>query len=719
MQKILIFSSLFAILLFFNATFSKSQTTAQNIVNPFQLSEEIELDGNFSEKCWENASKVTNFLQREPDNGKPSTELTEVAICYNSNTLYIGVWCYDKNAESIVKKGMKRDFEYWRDDIFQIVLDPYNQQTSGYLFIVNANGARGDALISRLQDGNFSWNGIWDVETKITDEGWFAEIEIPFSTLKFPDTEIQTWGANFERNIRHKVEQVRWQGWALDNDFTNLMVAGKIEDFKNITGQENLIFKPYALGGLSFISGEERKDITKIGGEIIYPITNSLNLSTTFNTDFAQIESDQLQVNITRFSKYYPEKRDFFLENSSIFNFLLNGSDNLFYSRNIGIDNGNLVPIIVGTKLTGSVNSTNIGLLSIQTDKQNDLMSTNYSVGRVEHNLNTNYTIGGIFTSKYNENQRNFAYGIDGNYSTSEFLGKYNLNVAGAFAQTNTQNGKNTDNNSITLYLNYPNSFLESEFLYNQIQKNFNPELGYVRRRNIKHISNRIEIKPRVNGWNGIRNFYFVPIDFNTYLTDETNKVESMRYELTPIGLSFISGDFVKFQIEYNYDRLDEAFSISDNFEFAAGKYDYNIYTLQVDTYGGRRLTSWFWFGVGDYYDADYLALEAYMQYSLTSKLSMSGSYSLNDIERDALKFISNQISGRIEYSFNPKLYSTLFAQWNDEIEDILLNFRINWIPVVGSDVYFVVNQRIATEGKVFDLKDMSVLLKVIWRFSV
>jgi hypothetical protein len=158
---------------------------------------------------------------------------------------------------------------------------------------------------------------------------------------------------------------------------------------------------------------------------------------------------------------------------------------------------------------------------------------------------------------------------------------------------------------------------------------------------------------------------------------------------------------------------------MSDNFEFTAGEYEYNIYSLVVDTYGGRRLTSWFWFGVGDYYDADYLGAEAYLQYSLTSKLSMSGSYSLNDIQRDDQGFVSNQISGRIEYSFNPKLYSTLFAQWNDEIEDILLNFRINWIPVVGSDVYFVINQRITTESKVFDLKDMSVLLKVIWRFAI
>ncbi len=719
MNKNLLFVFYFLLFTIILPNLLYSQSITSNSIIPLLTDEKIELDGNLTEKCWESATKITNFSQHEPDNSKPSSELTKVAVCYNSNKLYIGVWCYDKGVQGIVKKGMKRDFEFWRDDIFQIVLDPYNQQTSGYLFIVNANGARGDALISRLQNGNFSWNGVWDVETNITDEGWFAEIEIPFSTLKFPDSEIQTWGANFERNIRHKVEQVRWQGWALDNDFTNLMVAGKIEGFKNIAGKENLIFKPYALGGLSFIAGEEYKDITKIGGEITYPITNSLNLSTTFNTDFAQIESDQLQVNITRFSKYYPEKRDFFLENSSIFNFLLNGSDNLFYSRNIGIDKGNLVPIIVGTKLTGSLNSTNIGLLSIQTDKQNDLMSTNYSVGRVEHNLNTNYTIGGIFTSKYNENQRNFAYGVDGNYSTSEFLGKYNLNVAGAFAQTNTQNGKNADNNSFTFYLNYPNSFIESAFLYNQIQKNFNPELGYVRRRNIKHISYELDIKPRVNGWLGIRNFYFAPIEFSTYLTDETNEVESMRYELSPIGFSLMSGDFVKFQIEYNYDRLDEAFSMSDNFEFTAGEYEYNIYSLVVDTYGGRRLTSWFWFGVGDYYDADYLGAEAYLQYSLTSKLSMSGSYSLNDIQRDDQGFVSNQISGRIEYSFNPKLYSTLFAQWNDEIEDILLNFRINWIPVVGSDVYFVINQRITTESKVFDLKDMSVLLKVIWRFAI
>jgi len=270
------------------------------------------LDGILNEKVWGSADKISSFTQREPKNGEPSTERTEVAFCYDDEKLYIGVWCYDQNPTQIIRKGMRRDFENWRDDTFSLVLDPYNDKTSGYVFIINSNGARRDGILSKFGNGNYNWNGIWDTEAKLTNEGWFAEIEIPFSTLNFPEKEIQEWGINFKRDIRHKVEEVLWQGWNLNSNVTNLQNAGKIIFNEKISGNSILDIKPYGL-----IGGEHNRDnnnriLHKIGGDANMSIAQNLKLSLTVNTDFAQVESDELKVNLTRFSMYFPEKRDFF-----------------------------------------------------------------------------------------------------------------------------------------------------------------------------------------------------------------------------------------------------------------------------------------------------------------------------------------------------------------------------------------------------------------------
>jgi len=211
-----------------------------NIIIPIKIKEKINLNGELDEKIWENIPKINNFTQREPNNGEPATEKTEVAFCYDDEKLYIGLWCYDNNPSKIIRKGMKRDFENWRDDTFSLVIDPNNDKTRGYVFIINSNGARRDGTLSQFGNVNYSWNGIWDVATQITPDGWFAELEIPFSTLNFSEKEPQEWGINFKRDIRHKVEEVLWQGWILNSSVTNLQNAGKILFNEPISGKQVL-----------------------------------------------------------------------------------------------------------------------------------------------------------------------------------------------------------------------------------------------------------------------------------------------------------------------------------------------------------------------------------------------------------------------------------------------------------------------------------------------
>lgn len=690
-----------------------------NSIIPTKISDKIKLDGNLDEEIWKESNKITSFTQREPKSGEPATERTEVAFCYDSDKLYVGVWCFDQNPFKIIRKGMKRDFENWRDDTFSLVLDPNNDKTSGYVFIINSNGARRDGILSKFGNVNYSWNGIWDVESNLTEEGWFAEIEIPFSTLSFSDKDTQEWGINFKRDIRHKVEEVLWQGWSLNSNVTNLQNAGKIVFNEKISGNQILELKPYVMAGTEFYPNGTRSDIGKVGGDANVAISQNVKLNLTFNTDFAQVESDELKVNLTRFSLFFPEKRDFFLESNNIFDFSLNEDNtSLFYSRRIGIYKGKLVPVIAGGKITGRIDNTTFGLISIQNDKYADLPTTNSSILRLEQSIGEKLKIGGILTSLINNNRSNLVYGSDINYTTNEFLGDKNLVLAGRFAQTNTNDLNNLKNNAYSFGIIYPNNLIESSLLFTGIQRDFNAELGFVNRTNTKSLSYNLEFRPRINN-DIIRNFYLQPISLNTYWTDETNQLESMSISVIPIGVSFKSGDFINFRINRQYDRLDKGFKIKDDFEFLPGEYWFNSYSIEIDTYGGRPLTSWFWVQFGNYYDAEYLNFIGFLAYNLNKHINMNASYSINKLNKNNSELLDNKITTRLDFSLSPKLSSSLYAQYSDLLNEVLINFRINWIPVVGSDVYLVINQSINRNQPNWTLANTTILSKFVWRIPV
>ncbi len=694
-----------------------SQQTSKII--PTKINQSIKLDGNLDEKIWKELQQTDNFTQREPQNGEPATEKTEVAFCYDDEKLYVGIWCYDKNPSKIIRKGMRRDFENWRDDTFSLVIDPNNDKTSGYVFIINSNGARRDGTLSKFGNVNYSWNGIWDVATQLTDEGWFAEIEIPFSTLNFSEKESQEWGINFKRDIRHKVEEVLWQGWSRNSNVTNLYNAGKIVFNDRISGKQILELKPYAMFGAELHPSTPPTQIGKLGGDANIGITQNVKLNLTFNTDFAQVESDELKVNLTRFSLYFPEKRDFFLESNNIFDFALSeDGGSLFYSRRIGINQNQLIPIIAGAKLTGRIDNTTFGIISIQNDKFEDNPSINSSIVRLEQSVGDKIKFGGILTSRIDQKYSNLVYGTDLNYTTNDFLGDKNLVLAGRLARTNTTNAINTNNNAFALGVIYPNNLIETSLMFTQIQDNFNAELGFIERTNIKNLNYNLELRPRIDG-DLIRNLFIRPISLNSYWTNSTGELESMNISVTPIGISFNSGDFISFQFHRKFDRLDNSFNLKDDFTFEPGEYWFNSYSIEFDTYGGRPLTSWFLIKYGNYYDADYLNFYGFLAYNFNRHLNMNITYSINKLNKDNAEFLENKFSTRVDFSINPKLSSSLYAQYSDFFKEILINFRINWIPVVGSDVYFVINQSISPNNKNWSIENTTILSKFVWRIPV
>lgn len=274
------------------------------------IKEKIDFDGKLIEPVWIAAPVINNFTQRELDFGKPSTELTKVAIIYDDLALYIGVWCYQKQ-ETLVAKFMQRGFEFDTEDNFEAIISPFNDKRNGYLFVINPNAARADALVSGQESSNINWNGVWDAKTSITSEGWFAEIRIPFNSLQFKKQAIHNWAINFERNIRSKNEQVLWQGWSRDYELENIAQAGTLAGLANIGYAKRFELKPYGLAGFERREGDKPNYPAKAGADLNVNLTPTLKLNLTTNTDFAQVEADRIAVNLSRFNFFYPKKESF------------------------------------------------------------------------------------------------------------------------------------------------------------------------------------------------------------------------------------------------------------------------------------------------------------------------------------------------------------------------------------------------------------------------
>ena len=713
---------LFLLVVFFQiALFSEAQRSYPDTLHAYYTEQKIDLDGKLTEECWQNAMHIHNFTQRELYEGEQPTERTEVAIVYTTNTLYIGFWGYDSEPDKIIAQKMKRDFQWGTDDNFEVIISTFNDNRNGYLFVINPNGARADVLISNEGEGfNKSWNGVWDVAATVTDEGWFAEIQIPFSTLKFKKEENLVWGINFERNIRYKREQIMWQGWYRIYELEKISQAGKLNGLQNIKSKKKVELKPYISGGVETLDEKKWDDRYKIGGDVNIDITPTLKLNMTVNTDFAQVESDRARINLSRFSLYYPEKRQFFLEAKDLFQMNMGHRNQVFYSRTIGLQDGQEIPIYGGARLFGKENRTSVGVMSIQTASRGDsVLTTNYSVARVRQDLGNQSSIGAIVTSKLLNGRYNIVYGADFTYSTSKIFNDKNLIINGAVAQSQTSDSINQRNFSYKFSLSYPNDWIEYDLAIVGIQQNFNPEMGFLRRNNYRMYYTELQFNPRPKFWPFFRNLNLKPLDINYYVNEETNQLESIFYELRPFGFVTRSGEVTEFNVQWLFDRLEEPFELLDTIVIPEGEYWDTRGEVQLETFRGRKLSGEIFLNWGKFYTGKRTRLSLSGNYSVNKHWNLSAEWNRNFLKFDELDFITDELGGRVIYAYNPKLNTSMFGQWNNEDDEILLNFRINWIPKIGSDFYFVVNQVIETSNGHLRFTETTILAKLIWRFAI
>lgn len=684
--------------------------------------EQIKLDGLLNELCWLNASAIENFTQREQNEGDPATERTRIAVVYNTNEIYFGIWCFDSEPDKISAQQMARDFCWSSDDNIEIMISTFNDNRNGYLFVTNPNGAMADVWVGdEGHSWNKDWNSVWDVAVDINEKGWFAEIVIPFSTLKFKKDSAQVWGINFERNIRRKKEQLMWQGWSRLYDVEKISQGGKLTGINNIKQGTKIEIKPYVLGGFEF-SEEKTKNAGKIGGEINFDITPTLKLNFTANTDFAQVESDRKQINLTRFSLYYPEKRQFFLEGSNYYDMNVD-KVNLFYSRRIGIDQNTEVPIIGGIRLFGKLNKTNIGIMSIQTNAKDSIPTTNYSVIKVNQDIFKQSRIGMIVTQKYSKNHYNRVYGTSFIYSTSEFFGEKNFIGGGSFAVSETKifgetENLNRNNLSYDVFFCYPNDVIEYVLGFTTVESGFNPEMGFTMRKNFQMLYTELQFNPRFKNLPFFRNLIFKPFDINYYINDETKKLESVFYEWRPFGFVSKSGEFFEFNIQHIFDKPTEDFELIDSVYIPAGNYWDNRFEIQFSTFRGRKITTDASINIGEFYTGHRQEYEFYIHLNFNKHLNIGVDWQRNYIQLPQKSFTTDEVGGRIDYAFNPKLQTSMFAQWNNENNNVIVNYRINWIPKIGSYFYFVINQEFNTDNGI-KVERTTIIGKLIWRFAL
>ena len=689
------------------------------------------LDGVLDEEVWHRAQHVDQFTQRELTEGASVSERTEVAVVYTKNALYIGAWCYDNTPDGIRALEYARDFNNALDDDFQVLLDTYNDDRNGFLFITNPIAARRDAQILNNGDGfNQFWNGVWNVATTRTDSGWFAEFRIPFITLKYPDQGgEQVWGINFERNIRRKREEVRWRGWQRDYSFRQVNQAGQLTGLKDIRSGNFVELKPYAIGGRQWNSDGEtqnrRDNLGDIGGDINYLVTPNVRANLTVNTDFAQVEVDRQQINLTRFPLFFPERREFFLEGQDYFDMGFGGNRiTPFYSRRIGLnEQREEVPILAGGRILGKLENSTLGFMSIQTASQENQASTNYTVGSWRQDVLRQSTVGIMTVNQLREGRYHTTTGVNGKYATSQLFGDKNLNLSGAYIQTaNSGQRFRADAHALRVQAQYPNDKLSIFTSYQQSPAPFEPEVGLERRENFQEAFATVTLQPRPKqegrlGW--IRQFFITPGTITYTFFNDTRKLQTFIYQITPLSFETRSGENFSFSLQRQAEGVEEAFTVGPDAQILPGEYWQNRYNINLSTFASRRFSASGQVDWGGYFGGKRTATSLSTGWRASRFLNFGLTYERNAVTFDTLDFTTHLVRTNLRYGLTPNLFGTLLAQWNNQQELGIFNFRLRWIPSPGKDFFFILNQAYGTDRQVLAVDRTLVIGKLIWRFTI
>ncbi len=713
------FKRVLTALVFCTAAFLTASTAFAQ-VQPRFISESIKIDGSLADPAWKTAIPVTGFTQQELSEGDPASEKTEVRVLYDEENIYIGFKCFDSDPSGIIAKQLKRDGSFGSDDYVVVVFDTYHDMRTGFEFSVNPNGAKVDASFrggnSETSVTSTEWDAIWETRAMITADGWTAELAIPFKSLRFPTTDIQEWGINFQRTIRRKNEITLWRGWKRNQGILLLAQAGTMTLDRSIGRGRGIDVKPYVLAGAEKVEGKELDDITKVGLDVKYGITSNMTLDLTTNTDFAHIESDREVINLSRFDLYYPEKREFFLEGSDTFDFTQGGT-RLFYSRRIGItpDRENQ-RILGGAKLTQKAGSYRLGALTMQTEDEGGYPGANYSIVRAKKDVLEQSYVGFLATNKSdNDGHDNQVVGVDWILRTDKFLGDKNFDVQGYFSGSMTD-GHMHESSAGRLYVSYPNDLINSFVLYHALDEQFNPEMGFARTVGIKNYIWFTTLQPRPD-IPFIKKLVLKPFNFN-YTTDMDGVLLFRDIEIRPIGFVTDSNDEFSASIKNDYDYIYETdFSIFST-PIEQGVYNNWYYDMSFSSSSQRIISVDITGRAGDFFSGTNNGFSTAVTYKSGSRYSFTADAEYTKLDLAGTKIIARDYGARVGIDFSTRLSTSTFVQYNNETKEVNTNFRLRFIPKAGSDLYLVYNHLMDESDRYRTIQNAGMLkMDYIYRF--
>ena len=642
------------------------------------------LDGEVrDDPAWQSITPITDFTQWQPTNGAPATRKTEVYFAFSDEFVHIGVICHEPSQDDIVLSS-----DGFQSDSFAMAIDTFLNGQTGFMFGTNPIGVEYDAsLDNELADWN--WSTTWKVRTKYIDEGWSAEFEIPFTSLRFGSEEVQTWGVNFARVNQKINEQSHWAPLPIQFSTYRLSLAGRISGIKVPAHRQNLKVTPYVLSGIvesesmNYAETERENDL---GFDLKYSLTRSLTLDATYNTDFAQVESDQLQINLGRFSLFFPETRPFFLENAGMFEVGFSGI-RLFHSRNIGIEpGGQKLPLTGGARVTGKVGqANNVGMLFVRAESGDYLPQNDFFVGRFNREMKNRSSLGVIMVNRKGEDSENQTFGVDGKWGIGD-----HGDIFGYFGKTNTA-GISDDDHALALNSNYRSPVWNLNLSLAEVGSGFNPEVGFTSRTGYRavnagvHHTTSFPDEGGLKEWNQIM-FLDGYWDFDGYL--ESGYAHFETWWLWENGADFWPVvNLISEGVKYDFDIVGVT--------VPAGDYDNVSYSINAASPATKPLRANVSLTQGGFYNGDRFNASFFLTYRVENKWDMYVAYNHNNIDlptKDSA-FTADLARLGVTYTFSAKARISALVQHNIAEDIFATNVRFSWLRTANTGFYLVYSE--------------------------
>ena len=673
-------------------------------VRAVRLAEPLVLDGLLTDPVYSQVRAISDFVQQEPHEGQPATERTELWIFFDDTTLYLAVRCHDSEPERIIANEMRRDGNIFQNDNVQFAIDTFYDRRSGFSFQTNALGALRDQEIGDERTTNTDWNTVWDVKATRTDEGWSAEFAIPFKSLRYRASGAQVWGINMQRQVRWKNERSYLSGVPASyggRGINKLSSAATLVGLAVPPSGRNLEIKPYAISAVTtnrlaspVVSNDPSGDV---GVDLKYGLTRGLTADFTYNTDFAQVEEDEQQVNLTRFSLFFPEKRDFFLEGQGIFQFgpsretTFSGAATtllpvVFFSRQIGLSRGQKVPILAGGRVTGRQGRYAIGALNIQTEEASavDAAATNFSVVRLRRDFLRRSAIGFIGTHRSPRvagQQSNQVAGVDAALAFYE-----NVTINSYYARSATP-GRQGDDSSYLGQFQYGGDKYGVNVEHLAVGDAFNPEIGFLRREAFRrsYAQGRISPRPRSSTW--LRK-YSIEGSLD-YIADPHGRLET-RERQASWRFEFNNGAFWWSDFTRSYELIKRPFEIAKGVVIRPGEYRFQwvqttLFVPPQWLFTGRVNAS-----TGAFYGGTRSEVGYDGRVEVTSQLAVEPRVSVNWVDLPVGRFATRLFGSRVTYTATTRAALSALIQYNSSNSTLSSNIRFRWEYRPGSDLFVV-----------------------------